>query len=350
MTTEATFQEALGELRAALARAQRNAIYQETIEAQPEVLARFGPVFAHPQVTDCEESEVKAFLRMENNRHWTGLHRMGGLICADMPALHHALETLVDEGQPLEERLTRAVASVRGLGKGIATAILLVVYPRKYGVWNNTSEGGLRQLGAWPSFDRGASFGQRYARVNELLVRLAGELDIDLWALDALLWFAQQEEEDHGVFPPVEPTTVAAQAFGLERHLHEFLRDNWAHTELGEAWDLHGDEEDPDAGYEYPTDVGRIDLLARHKSEPAWLVIELKRGQTSDATVGQLLRYMGWVRHHVAEEGDDVRGLIIAREPDKSLLYALETTQNVTLRPYQVAFGLLPPSTLGSLE
>lgn len=39
-------------------------------------------------------------------------------------------------------------------------------------------------------------------------------------------------------------------------------------------------------------------------------MIELKKGRTEDETVGQVLRYMGWVRAHLSPE-KDVRGVIV---------------------------------------
>jgi len=141
-------------------------------------------------------------------------------------------------------------------------------------------------------------------------------------------------------------STECEQRFGLERHLHEFLRDNWNHVELGRDWVLYQEPGDEEAGYEYPCDVGRIDLLAKHRNEPRWLVVELKRNQTSDQTVGQLLRYIGWVKRHLAKDGEQVHGMIICREADNALRYALSTLQNVELRRYRVEFHLSEPETL----
>jgi hypothetical protein len=56
---------------------------------------------------------------------------------------------LLDESQPVEERLNSAIAMVPGMGKAVSTALLLIVYPDKYGAWNNTSEGGLKILDLW---------------------------------------------------------------------------------------------------------------------------------------------------------------------------------------------------------
>jgi len=201
----------------------------------------------------------------------------------------------------------------------------------------------MKQLGIWPRFERGESFGSRYVKVNQILRQLRDALQIDLWTLDALWWFLDQPKPN--VAEGAEPVTSAVsgeneQRFGLERHLHEFLRDNWNHLKLGREWGLYKEPGDDEAGYEYPCDVGRIDLLAKHKTQPRWLVVELKRNQTSDQTVGQLLRYIGWVKRHLAEEGDEVHGMIICREADVPLHYSLSTVPNVEIRLYEVEFHL----------
>ena len=99
---------------------------------------------------------------------------------------------------------------------------------------------------------------------------------------------------------------------------------------------------EPEAGYEYPCDVGRIDLLATNKGKGPrrWLVVELKKDQSSDDTVGQVLRYMGWVAENLAEAGEKVEGLAIAHEGDRRLEYALKATGNVWLMLYEVEFNL----------
>ncbi|MBW2103232.1 MAG: DUF1016 family protein [Deltaproteobacteria bacterium] len=79
---------------------------------------------------------------------------------------------------------------------------------------------------------------------------------------------------------------------------------------------------------------------------PVTLVVELKRNQTSDQTVGQLLRYIGWVKQHLAEDGDEVHGLIICHEADNALHYALSTVPDVELRLYEVEFHLKKPEVI----
>ena len=51
-------------------------------------------------------------------------------------------------------------------------------------------------------------------------------------------------------------------------------------------------------------------------------MLELKRGMTSDESIGQVLRYVGWVRENVAEEGQKVQGWIVAGDYDEQLRLA----------------------------
>ena len=133
--------------------------------------------------------------------------------------------------------------------------------------------------------------------------------------------------------------------FYLETYLHQFMRDNWESIELGQEWELH-QEDGEVVGYEYKAgDIGYVDLLARHRSAPRWLVVELKRGQSSDATVGQVLRYMGWVKQNLASTGETVTGLIVAHSADAKILCALEYTIGVDLRLYEVDFRLISPGS-----
>ena len=346
MTDTRIYQQALKRLKEALIQLDRD----DVDASRRQVFARFQPLFSADHLVQLTEGEFRDFLMLKNNRHWSGLHRLGPKMCIDMPLLRRALAVLIDEDRPIEERLDDVTRQINGMGKAVATAILLIVFPAKYGVWNRTSEGGLKALDLWPASDRGASLGQRYAQINEVLNRLARDLKIDLWALDMLWWGLVPDGGDgpSGTEePPVEvetPEDTGDVPFSLERHLHDFLRDNWDRTSLGKEWGLYDDNgQDAEAGYEYPCGaVGYIDLLARHKKESQWLVIELKRGQTSDATLGQVLRYMGWIETHLAGPEESVRGLIIAHEVDDKLLYAAKAVPRVDLECYEVQFHLHP--------
>ena len=358
MTTGLT-PELIGQLRANTVEFEKSDIYKQIVEPRDQVLARFQPLFLMDHIPAIGAEEFKSFLLCENNCHWSGLHRQGTRMCLDMMKLRRGLSTLLAEHRPLAERLDGAVNDVSGMGKNIATAILLIAHPDKYGVWNSRSEAQMRQLGVWPAFERGKSIGARYAKVNQVLLQIRDALETDLWALDALWWFLDQTSEVASGEGTGEILELAGQTesdvlganqhFGLQRHLHQFLRDNWNGIELfKEDREIYREPGDEEAGYEYPCDVGRIDLLVKHKREARWLVIELKRGQSTDQTIGQLSRYIGWVKQHLASKDETVQGMIISRDVDRALQYALHAVPNIDVQLYEVEFRLRPAPALAA--
>jgi restriction system protein len=127
--------------------------------------------------------------------------------------------------------------------------------------------------------------------------------------------------------------------FGLESHLEDFLIENWRKLGPGTKYNIIK-EDDQIVSQQYVTPIGRIDILARAKNNSGWLIIELKKGKSDDQVVGQILRYIGWVKENLTEKGEDVRGLIITKEKDEKLMYALKTLGNVNLMTYSVKFNL----------
>lgn len=324
------------------------------VRARDEVHARYQPMFRIENIDALQADEFRKFLSFKNNRHWLGLSRLGGMV-NDLPRLKSALRILLDESSPIEVRLNELLpkkphAYLPKFGKAVITPILMIAYPDKYAVWNTVSGKAMDSLGLKPKFDGPTKFGQKYVAINEVAHAVAKELELDLWTLDALWWrvvpkslqpdpAAELEEVD--VEAEIEERQNEDQRFGMERHLHNFLLDNWEHTDLGREWELL--EEDGDiegVGYERSTEIGKIDLLAKHKNGGRWLVIELKRGQTSDDTMGQVQRYMGWVKKNLAGQGDSVEGLIVALDHDAKLKYALSVTDKIKFMRYSVSFAL----------
>jgi restriction system protein len=136
-----------------------------------------------------------------------------------------------------------------------------------------------------------------------------------------------------------DPLIEDATAFALEKHLEDFLVANWAQTELGKTHDIFA-EEGETVGQQYQSDTGPIDILAVSKDKKELLVIELKKGKASDNVVGQIQRYMGFVKDMLAEDGQNVRGIIIALEDDVRIRRALSVAQNIEFFRYEVTFRL----------
>lgn len=128
-------------------------------------------------------------------------------------------------------------------------------------------------------------------------------------------------------------------AFALEKHLEDFLVQNWRQTELGRDFDIF--EEDGElVGQQYQSDTGPMDILAIKKDKSQLLVVELKKGRASDAVVGQILRYMGYVKQELAEANQTVKGVIIALEDDVRIKRALAMTPDISFYRYEVSFKL----------
>lgn len=118
------------------------------------------------------------------------------------------------------------------------------------------------------------------------------------------------------------------KSFEYEKVLHKQLVKNWNKYLFTNNWNL------VKSGYK-TNEVGDIDILAKHKEEKKWLVIELKKDQMSDTTIGQLLRYMGFIKMNNASEDESVQGLIIARSIDLSILYASALCPEIELIKYK---------------
>lgn len=127
-------------------------------------------------------------------------------------------------------------------------------------------------------------------------------------------------------------------SFVLEKYLEEFIVSNFNTIFQGKLQVY--EDADGYVGQQYSTDIGSIDILAVEKNSKSFVVIELKKGRPSDSVVGQILRYMGWVRQNLCTQGQAVKGLIICRDPDPKMSYALEMTSNIEVRYYSMSFKL----------
>ena len=136
-----------------------------------------------------------------------------------------------------------------------------------------------------------------------------------------------------------DPTVEDPTAFAMEKHLENFLIQNWAQTDLGKTYDIYA-EEGERAGQQYQTDTGPLDILAISKDKKILLVVELKKGRASDAVVGQVLRYMGYVKEELATDGT-VQGVIVAPDGDLRIRRALTMVLGVAFYRYQIDFKLI---------
>lgn len=125
---------------------------------------------------------------------------------------------------------------------------------------------------------------------------------------------------------------AAEATFGLERDLQLALRSNIQQLEDGLTI--------VDDGKEYITDAGRVDILARDANDTV-VVIELKAGMAAPEALTQLLAYMGTVSK---QQGEAVRGILVAGDFHPRVVFAVRAVPNVKLRRYRFKF------TFGSVE
>ena len=127
-----------------------------------------------------------------------------------------------------------------------------------------------------------------------------------------------------------EDSSIGQGIFWMEKQLEDFIVDNWNETDLGKKYDL--------VDQQYKTDVGIIDILATDKKKKNHVVIELKRNQTNDEVLGQIKKYMGWVKVHKKDE--NVIGIVVAKQFDKKFYYAMQMEKDVFPLEYEVDFKL----------
>lgn len=165
--------------------------------------------------------------------------------------------------------------------------------------------------------------------------QVASERDLDADLSTILEYYKKIISGVSGSPSPIREE-ISQGLFYMEKQLEDFILHNWDSIDLGKKYDLII-EEGVLLSQQYRTDIGPIDILVKDKVTKEYVVIELKRNQTSDDTVGQLARYMGWIKEN---KGGNVKGVIIAGSYDRKLDFALKIMQNVEVFLYEVSFKL----------
>ena len=127
-----------------------------------------------------------------------------------------------------------------------------------------------------------------------------------------------------------------SRKFAIERDLQGYLAKNLGLLEAGLK--LYEDEDGAFTGVEFPAGQRRIDILAVG-ADGAYVVIETKVSRAYDQVVGQVLRYMGWIKQNLAGEAP-VRGIIVASEISEDLILATSSIEHIRLTEYQISFSL----------
>ena len=182
------------------------------------------------------------------------------------------------------------------------------------------------------------SYGKRIVLSNKTILEFFKQIGVKEHTsiIGQFLWYVLKE----GIIDQND-TIASSITFALEKHLEEFLEDQWDNIEKFKQRKYEIYTKDGESvGIQFKAGDGRIDILARQKDTGNFVVIELKRNKTSDAVAGQILRYMNWVKDNLAE-GKEVKGIIIAGDIDDNLRLSLADRTDIELMCYKIDFKLL---------
>ncbi len=147
----------------------------------------------------------------------------------------------------------------------------------------------------------------------------------------------ERSDENESYCIDTEYQSTSSQ-FALESHLRDYLAQNLKHIQgLPAQLELFTDESGI-PGIEYRTGVGFIDILARD-TDGAFYVLELKVSRGSDAVIGQVLRYIGWIRANLSK-GHPVYGVVVTNGASEKLKYAASEVPGIFLMEYELNFSL----------
>ncbi len=154
------------------------------------------------------------------------------------------------------------------------------------------------------------------------------DVDVDVDELDL-----DDPSEDSGVQPARRPHGVAGLPEPAEvRALLASQPDL-----LEEGLTIFTSSKGKPAGIAYPTEVGKIDLLARDASGTLVVVMVGERKPT-EQIVADILQRIGWVDKHMTKGKQKVRGLVVLGCPPENLGYAAAAVANtVSFKTYRLA-------------
>jgi len=163
------------------------------------------------------------------------------------------------------------------------------------------------------------------AVIKEQLVN-SGLRDASFFEVDLFLYYVFVDfAAETGALDETEDVEEIAPSISLEKDLRDYLAANPQKIEAGLK-----------LVQEYPTDIGKIDLLLEDR-KGRLVVVETKKGRESDKVAGQILRYMGWLKRQINRQ---VRGIIILDQPDERLEYAVYATRDIRIKSYKVRFEI----------
>jgi hypothetical protein len=160
------------------------------------------------------------------------------------------------------------------------------------------------------------------------------------WAVGTLSLLFDHLERRQQIVIPVNGHGTAPRSLNLRVALEQYLEDlliaRWDSLPWGQELEYLARQ--VECGL-----LGTLDILAGDRMSGEYVVIELKRDQGDDEVVGQVSRYMGWIKQHRADpKSVGVRGIIVAHEATDRLCSAVAPHSNIGLYTYEFAVTLAP--------
>ena len=164
----------------------------EKLELEKETLEKYGKLFADDNINNITVEQFEDFCDFKNNHHWT-ISRHKTNLTQDMPKLKKSLKILLDETIPIANRLKRLRDTKnpdyqKYLGEAYFSPILLVTYPKKYPVYNETVKIALDEMHLTKTTSR--NIWERYPEIQNIISGFAQQHNLSLWQMDWVWWKA----------------------------------------------------------------------------------------------------------------------------------------------------------------
>jgi len=99
------------------------------------------------------------------------------------------------------------------------------------------------------------------------------------------------------------------------------------------------DDEGTAIGSGYESGVGEIDLLAEN-AQGELVVVMISEQNEGEELIAEVLRRIGWVRKHVGEDEQRVRGIVLCEGAPESLGYAASAVADtIRFKTYRIALS-----------
>lgn len=87
--------------------------------------------------------------------------------------------------------------------------------------------------------------------------------------------------------------------------------------------------------------IGRLDILAQEVGSNDYYIIELKKGIGDDQVIGQIARYMGWVKQNLVRNDEKVHGIVCVNQVTEKLKLSAQVIPNIYVYEYGVHTRLI---------